>query len=129
RVDYVLPDELKRVAESGCAIELHGPVRRYPNGAPAVFDSDLAARPEVIVQYRLPEPRHYCYPSGNFDSVAEGVLKQHEVRSAVTCVPGLVRSRDNRQRYFLPRFLDGEHISTLEFEAELSGFAALLRYI
>jgi len=74
-------------------------------------------------------PQHYCYPSGSFDSAAAETLKRLEVQSATTCIPGLVRlADDDVRRYFLPRFLDAEHISMLTFEAELSGFADLLRH-
>jgi hypothetical protein len=47
------------------------------------------------------------------------------IRSAVTCIPGLNDSKTHP--YELRRFLDGENITNLEFEAEMSGFLDLCR--
>lgn len=128
RFDYVSNDELHELAGCGCAVEMHGHEHRYPKGDPKVFAEDLTACREAIVELGLPGPRHYCYPSGNFDDAAATVLERLGVRSATTCIPGLIpRANGNAQRYVLPRFLDSEHIDMLVFEAEMSGFATLLR--
>lgn len=129
RFDYMSRDEILQLAEQGCAVELHGHQHHYPVGDPAAFAADLIACRKVIIGLGLPTPKHYCYPSGSFDSAAGETLKQLHVKSATTCIPGLVSLPDNElRRYFLPRFLDAEHISMLTFEAELSGFADLLRH-
>lgn len=128
RFDYVSRDELLELAKQGCMVEMHGHEHRYPKGQPQVFAADLAACRKAIVELGLPEPHHYCYPSGNFDDGAAAVLERLGVRSATTCIPALIsRANDHAKRYALPRFLDGEHISALDFEAEMSGFAYLLR--
>lgn len=129
RFDYLSNDELRELARCGCAVEMHGHEHRYPKGDPEVFAEDLAACCDAIVQFGLPKPRHYCYPSGNFDDAAATVLERFGVHSATTCIPGLIsRANGNAQRHALPRFLDGEHIDMLVFEAEMSGFADLLRH-
>lgn len=128
RFDYMSRNELLQLTELGCAVELHGHQHHYPVGDPEAFAADLIACRRVIVKLGLPMPQHYCYPSGSFDSAAAETLKRLEVQSATTCIPGLVSLAGNDvRRYFLPRFLDAEHISMLTFEAELSGFADLLR--
>lgn len=128
RFDYLSRDELLQLAELGCAVELHGHQHHYPVGDPEAFAADLIACSKVIVELGLPRPRHYCYPSGSFDGAAAETLKRLDVQSATTCIPGLVSlADDDVRRYFLPRFLDAEHINMLTFEAELSGFADLLR--
>ena len=127
RFEYMTADELRAAAASGCAIELHGHVHDYPTGDPERFRADLARCDEVIREAGLPVPRHYCYPSGAFDGGAAAVLEERSVVSATTCVPGLVDGVDAPQRYYLPRFLDGENIHPLEFQAELSGFSEFLR--
>ena len=53
------------------------------------------------------------------------VLKEFDLASATTCDTGLVAPGDSP--YALRRFLDGESVSDIEFEAEISGFAGLLR--
>ena len=128
RFDYMSRDEVLQLAEQGCAVELHGHQHHYPVGDPVAFAEDLIACRKVIAGLGLPMPQHYCYPSGSFDKGAAETLNQLDVKSATTCIPGLVSVPDDAsRRYFLPRFLDAEHISMLTFEAELSGFADLLR--
>lgn len=128
RFDYLSNDELHELVGRGCSVEMHGHEHRYPMGESGVFAEDLAACREAIVDLGLPKPRHYCYPSGNFDDVAATVLDRFGARSATTCIPGLISCMNgNARRYFLPRFLDSEHIDMLVFEAEMSGFADLLR--
>lgn len=128
RFDYMPPDLLLQLPQFGCAVEMHGHHHRYPAGDPDAFAADLIACREVILNLGLQEPRHYCYPSGNFDAAAEGVLNALGVKSAMTCRPGLLpRKNGGAMRAFLPRFLDSEHIDMLTFQAELSGFADMLR--
>jgi peptidoglycan/xylan/chitin deacetylase (PgdA/CDA1 family) len=127
RFDYMSTEELFAAVRSGCSIELHGHVHNYPAGDPAAFRRDLEQCSQVITSTGLPKPRHYCYPSGSYDAAAAEVLSELQVESATTCMPGLVRRRDNASRHYLPRFLDGGNVHPLEFEAELSGFSDLMR--
>jgi hypothetical protein len=54
-------------------------------------------------------------------------MQQTDVTTATTCVPGLVDLSSAKQRYYLPRFLDGGSIAMIEFEAEMSGVLAMIR--
>lgn len=125
RFDYVTADELAYLPASGCQVELHGHVHRYPNGNPRAFADDLQSCDDAIVAAGLPLPRHYCYPSGSFDDAAAKVLERMGIRSATTCLSGLARK--GVSRYYLPRFLDGEDVHAIEFEAEMSGLLDLAR--
>jgi len=127
RFEYMRPEEVRQAAASGCAIELHGHQHVYPLGDPERFRADLQRCDEVITGIGLPKPRHYCYPSGSYDAGAATVLAERDIASATTCVPGLARDTAAPAVYYLPRFLDGESIHPLEFEAEMSGFADFLR--
>lgn len=127
RFDYMTADEVRAAAGTGCAIELHGHAHYYPRGAPEQFRTDLALCEAAIVALGLPKPRHYCYPSGSFDDAAAGVLSDLGILSATTCVPGLIADTAPPHAAYLPRFLDGESIHRLEFEAEMSGFTDFLR--
>lgn len=130
RFDYMSHDELLEVTGLRCAIELHGDQHHYPTGDPEAFTVDLDRCRTAIIGLGLPVPRHYCYPSGAFDAAAGATLDRMNVRSATTCSPGLVRPvRDATRRHYLPRFLDGDNINMLVFEAEMSGFAGLLRWM
>lgn len=127
RFDYMSDQELLDLPAKGCAVELHGHVHHYPKGEPARFQEDLKQCRDTIVALGLPQPRHYCYPSGSFDSAAGELLSEMEVDSATTCIPGLAAYGDRRARHYLPRFVDGEDVHPLEFEAEVSGFSELVR--
>jgi peptidoglycan/xylan/chitin deacetylase (PgdA/CDA1 family) len=127
RFAYMSKQELSDAAVAGCAIELHGHVHRYPIGDPVRFKDDLQTCMDEIVGAGLARPKHYCYPSGSFDSGASPVLSQLGVISATTCHPGLIANGGSAELHYLPRFLDGEDVHMLEFEAELSGFTDALR--
>lgn len=68
---------------------------------------------------------HFCYPNGHFTDTVIKYLIDFKIQSATTCIPGLADYQTNI--YKIPRFLDGENIHQLEFEAEISGFADILR--
>jgi peptidoglycan/xylan/chitin deacetylase (PgdA/CDA1 family) len=127
RFQYLTKEELQMLPAAGCSVELHGHVHRYPAGTPQAFYDDLVRCREVIVEQGLPKPVHYCYPSGSFDGPASDVMAKLEIESATTCVPGLISTSEHTRRYYLPRFLDGEDVDPLEFEAEVSGFSELIR--
>lgn len=127
RFDYMSADEIRKCAHAGCSIQLHGHIHRYPAGDPSLFREDLKKCDEVIQELGLPKPKHYCYPSGGFDHFSSEVLRASGVLSATTCLPGLVNIKSEKDAYYLPRFLDGENIHMLEFEAEMTGFSELLR--
>lgn len=129
RFAYMNREELLALREQGCSVELHGHVHHYPVGEPNAFEEDLRQCMATIMAAGLPRPSHYCYPSGNFDAAASPLLRGMGVVSATTCLPGLVSHADETGRHYLPRFLDGESVSMLEFQAEMSGFTELLRTI
>lgn len=127
RFDYLSADEVREIAGTGCNIELHGHVHDYPAGDAAKFADDLQLCARTIVGLGLAAPRHYCYPSGEFNAEASHVLSSMGIDSATTCVTGLVTQPDSTERHYLPRFLDGEDVHLLQFDAEMSGFSELAR--
>jgi peptidoglycan/xylan/chitin deacetylase (PgdA/CDA1 family) len=68
---------------------------------------------------------HFCYPSGEYAIQDYVHLAECGIKSATTCNPGLNFKSANLLA--LCRFLDGENISQIEFEAELSGFSHFIR--
>lgn len=129
RFHYMRPDELRAAAARGCRIELHGREHRYYRGEPERNHANIAACRDYIVAAGLPAPHHYCYPSGAYDAGAAATMRALGVRTATTCVPGLVDGKDDEERYFLPRFLDGGNVAMIEFEAEMSGVLEFARML
>lgn len=70
---------------------------------------------------------HFCYPSGEWAPEHLPHLRAMGVISATTTENGLC-SRDT-ERLALPRILDGDRVSELEFEAELSGLMEIGRQL
>jgi len=68
---------------------------------------------------------HFCYPSGLWSESQWQPLRDANVVSATTCLPGL--NDKNSPMFGLHRFLDGENISEIEYLAEICGFSEFLR--
>lgn len=117
------PEELRAVA-GDLDIQLHTHRHRLPEDA-------LAARGEIeenrksLAKVVGGELVHFCYPSGYWTEAFFPFLKAAGIKTATTCEVGL--NDRSTHPYALNRFLDSERISDLEFEAELTGFAELLR--
>jgi peptidoglycan/xylan/chitin deacetylase (PgdA/CDA1 family) len=67
---------------------------------------------------------HFCYPSGIYRPEFLNWLQMENVVSATTCDSGLASRRSNP--FLLPRLVDTSARSPVEFEAWLTGLAALL---
>ena len=115
--------ELRKVAET-LDVQLHTHRHRIPRDL-------LRARAEIEDNRRALQPVvggglvHFCYPSGFFSAGMFPVLKAAGIETATTCEVGL--NDRSTHPYALRRFLDSERIDPIEFEAEVSGFAELLR--
>lgn len=127
RFSYMRPSELRAASARGCQIELHGHAHHYFKGDPARNRANIDACRQHIVAAGLPQPHHYCYPSGAYEAAAAATLAALDVRTATTCVPGLVTGAAADERFFLPRFLDGGNVAMIEFEAEMSGVLEFAR--
>lgn len=126
RLFYLLrPDTLKRMAESGVNIQLHTHRHRLRHGSKAEIAQELADNRNIIKQVCARRPTHLCYPSGRYDKSYFPWLAENNVVSASTCKPGL--NYADTPLFELNRFLDGQTISAIEFESELSGFSEILR--
>ncbi|WP_164886655.1 polysaccharide deacetylase family protein [Piscinibacter defluvii] len=119
------PEELRGLRAHAMDVQLHTHRHRFP------LDSEAGARQEIEDNRRslaewLPSAQfvHFCYPSGIWDSRQWQCLDAMGVKSATTCVPGLNSAAT--PRHALHRFLDGDDIHPLEFEAAVSGFSDLI---
>jgi len=118
------PDEVRQVARRGMDIQLHTHRHYFPVDREAAVKEirDNRAALEELVGQRL---HHFCYPSGLWSNRQWSWLKEEGIQSATTCIPGFNYS--STHRLALRRFLDGENIAFIEFEAEMSGFLELVR--
>ena len=124
RLSLMTPEEVRTLAKTGIDIQLHTHRHQF------LPDKDNVTR-EIEDNRSILEPltekpcNHLCYPSGVFAQQQWPWLEGLGIVSATTCEPGL--NNDQTERFGLRRFLDMESITNLEFEAEVSGFAELLR--
>jgi peptidoglycan/xylan/chitin deacetylase (PgdA/CDA1 family) len=126
RLSLMTPGEVRQLAALGTDIQLHTHRHHLP------VDADLLRR-EVEDNRRVLEPAigracvHLCYPSGVFTPEQWPTLEQLGVMSATTCENGL--NDASTPQYALKRFLDGENVRPIEFEAEICGFAEAVRSV
>jgi peptidoglycan/xylan/chitin deacetylase (PgdA/CDA1 family) len=116
--------ELCDLAVAGIDIQLHTHRHNFPTekgiASKEILDNKSVLEP--VVGRKL---RHFCYPSGLWSHQQWAWLSNQGIESAMSCDPGL--NDTGTPRMALKRFLDGEHISQIEFEAEMTGFSELLR--
>ncbi len=124
RLSLMTPEEIAQLARQGFDIQLH--THRHHISA----DADIVGR-ELSDNRRVLEPlagkplNHLCYPSGIWSPAVWPYLAANGVETAVTCDPGLNAS--STAPLALHRFLDDDTIPQIVFEAEVSGFASLLK--
>lgn len=121
------PEELRSLAHSTTTVELHTHRHKFPTADQAAAESEITDNRAALARWVAGEKSHFCYPSGLWDARQWPWLARMQVKSATTCLPGL--NDRNTPRFALRRFLDGENIHPLEFEAALSGFSEILRGI
>jgi peptidoglycan/xylan/chitin deacetylase (PgdA/CDA1 family) len=117
--------EAAEVAHQGVDLQLHTHRHRLATDDLALLETEIAdnrARLEKIAGQRQ---RHFCYPSGAWNEAAWPILTRLGIRSATTTAQGL--NFPGAPLLGLRRLTDGDEVHELEFEAELTGFAELLR--
>ncbi|MGA7402973.1 MAG: polysaccharide deacetylase family protein [Candidatus Sulfotelmatobacter sp.] len=122
-LQLMTPGEIAELAAAGIAFELHTHRHRTPRDQ-YLFQKEIQDNREAIESITKIRPRHFCYPSGDYDLMFLPWLAEQGVISATTCDPGLasVQSRP----LLLPRFIDTTGRTALEFESWLTGVGALL---
>jgi peptidoglycan/xylan/chitin deacetylase (PgdA/CDA1 family) len=123
RLNLMTPEETRAISAAGVDVQLHTHRHRTPldEGAFRREIVDNRTRIESITGHKL---RHFCYPSGVYDSRYLPWLRDLGVTSAVTCDPGIC-SRGS-EPLLLPRFLDTSTVSQTDFESWASGTLPLL---
>jgi peptidoglycan/xylan/chitin deacetylase (PgdA/CDA1 family) len=120
-------EQVQNAAKQGFDIELHTHRHRIENEGSCCIEEELVENRDYIRSLTNNKAKHFCYPSGEYEESVWPHLKKMDVESATTTEAGFVRNTSHR--YALPRILDGEDVSDLEFEAELMGFGEVKRRI
>lgn len=126
--DYMTPEDLAAAAANGLDIQLHTHGHTLGDFSAASVTAEITGNRAALSPILGTDParlRHFCYPSGVHDRAAGPILARLGIASATTTEAGI--AYPGMDRYFLPRLLDGENLSLLEFEAELAGIGDLLR--
>jgi peptidoglycan/xylan/chitin deacetylase (PgdA/CDA1 family) len=118
-------EQLARLPEQGMDLQLHTHHHCLPTTDPKGVENEIIENRAVLKQIVSGPLQHFCYPSGEFHPSQFPWLRALGIESATTCLSGFNYS--DTERLELRRFLDGENITQLEFEAEVSGFLELMR--
>ena len=117
------PDELRSLAASGISVGLHTHRHRFPADDREQARREVLENREALGRWIGDVSAHFCYPSGVWQEHEWAWLDELRIRASTTCAAGL--NRASTPRHALRRFIDGDDVDQLEFEASLSGFSDL----
>ena len=123
--DIMNSREIQNAALQGIDIQLHTHRHCLPR-------NEIQSKREIVDNKAVLEPlvgkilEHFCYPSGIWEQAHWPWLMALGIKSATTCDIGL--NYPGTPLLGLKRILDGEHISQIEFEAEMAGYGDFLRW-
>lgn len=118
-------EQLKEMVQRGIDVQLHTHRHRISVDGVDCLEQELIDNKSKLDKVSGNPLLHFCYPSGLYDQSFWPTLEKLGMVSATTTESGLVNKQSHP--YALPRILDGEDISDIEFEAEMSGFGELKR--
>ncbi len=119
-------EQIREMHDAGVDIQMHTHRHQFPlteERARREIVDNRDALAEVVTRPMV----HLAYPSGLWAESAFDWLKAVGVQSAATCEMG--PNLPGTSRLALRRFIDSENISQMEFEAEVSGVADLMRSV
>ena len=119
--------EIMQSAQQGIDIQLHTHHHRFPLGDSALLRQEIEENRTVLAPLTGRPLNHFCYPSGVWSEAAFPALRSMGIQSAVTTEQGINFSPETTLK--LRRISDGEYVDEIEFEAELSGFAEIVRQV
>jgi peptidoglycan/xylan/chitin deacetylase (PgdA/CDA1 family) len=117
------PVEVAELANQGVDFQLHTHRHRSPLDK-ALYQKELSDNRSSIERATGSAPHHFCYPSGRHRREFLPWLREAGVVSATTCDPGLASSTSDP--LLLPRLVDVESLSAIEFQGWLTGASSLL---
>jgi peptidoglycan/xylan/chitin deacetylase (PgdA/CDA1 family) len=118
------PAEVREVSAAGVGIELHTHRHRTPLDR-RLFLREIDDNRAWIEDVTGVPPRHFCYPSGQWNRAFFPWLTERGVLSATTCEQGLVTPA--AEHLLLPRLIDTSSCAPIEFEGWIAGPGSLLQ--
>ena len=115
--------QIAEISAEGFDIQLHTHRHRTPLAAP-LFLREIRDNREWIAMIIGKQASHFCYPSGVHREEFLPWLREEHIVSATTCEVGLASCRCNP--LLLPRLLDSNDLTEVEFEGWLTGVSSLL---
>ncbi|MBV2127707.1 polysaccharide deacetylase family protein [Arsukibacterium indicum] len=122
---FLSAGKVTAMAEQGLAIELHTHRHKFSELNLADAAKELADNQHHITQLTGKTAQHFCFPRGEYQPQQLNLLAAQQVKTATTTENELVSKNDSL--LMLPRLVDNDKVSELEFEAELTGLMTLLR--
>jgi peptidoglycan/xylan/chitin deacetylase (PgdA/CDA1 family) len=116
--------EVRDMARRGFDIQLHTHRHRTPREK-EVFFEEVRENRRILEDLTGRPTTHFCYPSGDVDSVFLPWLCELNVETATTTVPDLASPGDDP--LLLPRFVDTMNQPEVLFESWLSGARSMLK--
>lgn len=105
-------------------IQLHTHRHIFPNDHKNAT-KEINDNSEILSKINKVNLHHFCYPSGVWNKNQFPVLEQTGIKTATTCELSLATHKDHP--FALPRIIDSEKMTLIQFEAELVGMGDLLR--
>jgi peptidoglycan/xylan/chitin deacetylase (PgdA/CDA1 family) len=115
--------EVQEIVRNGVDVQLHTHRHRTPENE-SLFRQEIQDNRSRIRELASNDPIHFCYPSGVHRPSFLPWLREERVVSATTCDVGLATRQS--ESLLLPRFIDNQNRSQLEFESWLTGVGDML---
>ena len=115
--------EVQEITRAGIDIQLHTHRHRTPEEEEP-FLREIRENRKCIQEMISKDPTHFCYPGGVYRSDFLSWLAKEAIASATTCDVGLATQRSNS--FLLPRFMDNQRRTRIDFESWLTGVADIL---
>jgi peptidoglycan/xylan/chitin deacetylase (PgdA/CDA1 family) len=120
-------EELASLPGKGFDVQLHTHRHRFSPSDREEAAKEIRDNIRVLTRLGIPAATHFCYPSGEYAPDHPAWLEALGIESAVTTDRGFCTTQT--PRFLLSRLCDSEHMSDIEFEADLSGLLEILRRI
>ena len=115
--------ELQEISRNGIDVQLHTHRHRTPEDE-GLFRKEIRENRATIHTATATDPVHFCYPSGVYRPAFLPWLRKENVVSATTCDTGLAARQS--ESLLLPRFIDHQDRTQIEFESWVTGVGDLL---
>lgn len=125
---YMYPEELATMPRFGIDVQLHTHNHTIHDGSMEAIEREISVNRQHLSGILGAAPsgfRHFCYPSGRHTPVCAATLGRLGIASATTTEAALATSTTDPM--LLPRVLSSEQMTPIEWEADLCGFASILR--